>query len=86
MPDGSENMNYTHRHMLRASVLDDAWGWDFSLEGGADAIHTRILDYKITDTVGGEALPITDYSLVAVMLDAETKQLLDVRQINLNNE
>ena len=86
MPDGSENMNYTHRHMLRASVLDDVWGWDFWLEGGADAIHTRILDYKITDTVGGEALPITDYSLVAVMLDAETKQLLDVRQINLNNE
>ena len=86
MPDGSENMNYTHRHMLRASVLEDPWGSSFSLEAGADAIHTRIRDYKITDTVGGRALPLSDYSLVAVMLDAKTKQLLDVKQIKIKNE
>ena len=86
MPDGSSNMNYTHRHMLRASVLDDPWGWEFSLQGGADPIHTRIRDYVVTDTIGGEALPLERYSLVAVMLDKRTKQLLDVKQIKINNE
>ena len=86
MPDGSENMNYTHRHMLRASVLEAPWGSSFSLEARADAIHTRIRDYQITDTVGGRALPLSDYSLVAVMLDAKTKQLLDVKQIKIKNE
>ena len=86
MPDGSSNRDYTHRHMLRASVLEDPWGWEFTLTAGADAIHTRISDYQITDSVGGEALPLERYSLVAVMLDKRTKELLDVKQIKLNNE
>ena len=86
MPDGSSNLSYTHRHMLRASVLEDPWGWEFGLTAGADAIHTRILDYQITDTIGGEALPLERYSLVAVMLDKRTKELLDVKQIKIKNE
>ena len=86
MPDGSSNLSYTHRHMLRASVLENPWGWDFTLTAGADAIHTRILDYQITDTIGGEALPLERYSLVAVMLDKRTKELLDVKQIKIKNE
>ena len=83
MPDGSSDMNYTHRHMLRASVLEDPWGSEFTLTAGADAIHTRIRDYQITDSIGGEALPIERYSLVAVMLEAETRELLDVKQIQI---
>ena len=83
MPNSSENRSYTHRHMLRASVLDDSWGWAVSCEAGEDAIYTRYRDYQVTDSVGGTALPLRRYSLVAVMLDAETKELLDVKQIQI---
>ena len=83
MPNGAENRSYTHRHMLRASVLDDPWGWSVSCEAGGDAIHTRYRNYQVTDTIGGTALPLSRYVLIAVMLDAETKELLDVKQIQI---
>ena len=83
LPDGSTDLTYIHRHMLRASVLDDPWGWTVTCEAGESAIHTRIRDYKITDDIGGYVPGIDDYSLVAVMLEAETKELLDVKQIKL---
>ena len=83
LSNGESTLDYTHRHMLRASVLDDPWGWAVSCEAGADAIHTRYRDYQVTDSVGGTALPLRRYSLVAVMLDADTKELLDVKQIQI---
>ena len=80
MPDGSTNLAYTHRHMLRASITDDPWGMAFTFDAESDTIHTRALNYVVTDTVGTQVLPLTDYRIVAVLYDEENETILDVQQ------
>ena len=83
MPDGSTNLEYTHRHMLRASITEDPWGMTLSFDAGSDMVYTRAINYVVTDTIGGQVLPLDRYSVVAVLMDPSTKQLLDVKQIEL---
>ena len=82
MPDGSTNLSYTHRHMLRASLFDNPWGTYPVIVAGTEC-RVAQFDYVVTDTIGGQVLPLDRYSLVAVLMDPSTKQLLDVKQIEL---
>jgi hypothetical protein len=87
MPDGSTNLAYTHRHMLRASITEDPWGvmvkgQGFKVQGSSvqDTVQTREISYVVTDSIGGKELPLSDYSVVGVLVEAESMKLIDVQQ------
>ena len=85
MPDGSTNLSYTHRHMLRASLFDNPWGTYPVIVTGTEC-RVAQFDYVVTDTIGGQILPLDRYSVVAVLMDPNTPQtMLDVKQIKLQN-
>ena len=71
MPDGSTNLAYTHRHLLRGSVFEDPWGVTLTCEAGGEPTSLET------------AAPIIADRLVAVLLDAETKELLDVEEYKM---
>ncbi len=70
MPDGSTNLDYTHRHMLRDAIADRT-------------TPVNGLSYTLTDTIGGQVLPMTDYSVVGVLMERESGELIDVQQIKI---
>ena len=98
MPDGSTNLAYTHRHMLRASITEDPWGIKVTGSNLAqlgrsaepcsglqvteeqDPVQTREISYVVTDSIGGKELPLSDYSVVGVLVEAESMKLIDVQQ------
>ena len=81
MPDGSTNLEYTHRHMLRASLLEDPWGTFPTIVTGSKEICPVVkVNYQVTDSIGGKELPLSDYSIVGVLVEPETKKLMDVQQ------
>ena len=85
MPDGSTNLAYTHRHMLRASLFENPWGTYPGIVTGYECPVAHF-DYTVTDTIGGQVLPLERYSVVAVLMDPDARKLLDVKQIKLKNE
>lgn len=80
MPDGSTNLSYTHRHQLRACLFDNPWGIYPGIVTGNAACRVATIRYQVTDTIGGKVLPLKDYSVVGVLLDPASKQLIDVQQ------
>lgn len=78
--DGSvvERTDYVHRHMLRAALAeDDPWSSLFTCQVGGTP-ETR--DYICEIPAGNAARPIrmAHCAIVAVLLDAETREVLDV--------
>ena len=83
MPDGSTNLAYTHRHMLRASITEDPWGikgYGLQVTEEEDPVQTREISYVVTDSIGGKELPLSDYSVVGVLEEEEPMKLIDVQQ------
>lgn len=84
MPDGSTNLQYTHRHMLRASLTEDPWGmFNGIITGTTEPCPAGSIHYQVRDTIGTQVLPLEDYSVVGVLLDPFAKKMIDVKQIKI---
>jgi hypothetical protein len=71
--------------MRRASLFDNPWGTYPVIVAGTEC-RVAHFDYVVTDTIGGQILPLDRYSVVAVLMDPNTPQtMLDVKQIKLQN-
>ncbi len=84
MPDGSTNLAYTHRHMLRACLTDDPWGmFNGIVTNTTEPCAAGLVHYQVQDTVGGQVLPLAHYSVVGILLDPASKKLIDVQQTKI---
>jgi hypothetical protein len=75
MPDGSVNMNYYHRHVLRAAAEDGLWGSPLTI-GNAEQKNT--LSLTIPDGCVREHCAV-----VALLLDATDRHVLQVKQTSI---
>ena len=78
MPDGTLNMNYTHQHMLRAS-LNGEWGDAVTLHPGEDTPHKAL--YSLSDK-----WVLNNCQLVVVVLDHNNHQLLNAHEVAIPNK
>lgn len=78
MPDGSLNMEYTHQHMLRTSLNGD-WGDNISLPPMESSLHEGT--YPFSDKWVRE-----NCRLILVVLDHNTRQLLNAQSVELSND
>lgn len=78
MPDGSVNMQYTHRHLLRTSLNGD-WGETQTLR--PDQPVTLRGTYTFSDSwVSGNCRVVT------LILDHTTRQLLNAQSVQISND
>lgn len=75
MPDGSFNPEYTHQHMLRASLNGD-WGQSVQLK------HYEPLKLEGTYSLN-EKWVYSNCRIVVVVLDEQTKELVNALEIGL---
>lgn len=78
MPDGSTNMAYFHRHVLRQTIGNDPWGEPVQLTAQKQSFHqTTTLPWEWN---------IRQCYLVAVLLDDTNKQILNATEASLNKQ
>lgn len=76
MPDGSNNMAYYHRHLLRQTLGEDAWGEAIQITSTEQNIYaTYPLDEKYAPA---------HCHVVAVLFDNEDNKILNAKQTKLN--
>ena len=86
MPDGSQNMNYVHNHVLRGSVLPSIFGEKASyiINQPDNSMHPVV--YTIPEMNNGQTIRMQHCAIVGVLADAKTMQVHDVQVVHLNNE
>ena len=75
MPDGSDNMHYYHRHMLRTTAEDGVWGTVQEIDGDP-ATQTRQLTVP-------ERCDIRHCAVVALLLHKDDYHVLQTKQTNI---
>lgn len=79
MPDGSNNMEYVHNHMLRGEVLsEDAWGVSKTL-----GTTPTVLEASYAWPTAHQEINRANCSAVVVVLDANSKHPLNVKQVKI---
>ena len=74
-PDGSDNENYVHNHVLR-DVITDVWGADIECTGNSG--EKRIAQFQYTPTSSDWKL--SNCHIIAFVADKATKQILNAAQ------
>ena len=77
MPDGTNNMEYYHRHVLRGVVGNEPWGEEIDVDTHQQRIHRTT---TLPDTWN-----MKKCHLVAVCID-EKKQIMNAAQAAINNQ
>lgn len=77
MPDGTNNMEYYHRHVLRGVVGNEPWGEEIDVDTHQQTIHRTT---TLPDTWN-----MKKCHLVAVCI-AEKKQIMNAAQAAINNQ
>lgn len=76
MPDGTINNEYHHSHVLRGELLsEDAWGEAFLLSQDISFARELTMPDKVANP--------DNCSLVAVLIQDVTREVIDVKQIKL---
>lgn len=78
MPDGSQNMDYVHNHVLRCSLMKSVFGevsdhWHNSYSNGVDYIA-----YTVPEMNNGQTIDLSHCSIVGIVADPDTYEVLDV--------
>ncbi len=74
-PDGSDDENYVHNHVLR-DVITDVWGADIECTGNSG--EKRIAQFQYTPTSSDWKL--SNCHIIAFVADKATKQILNAAQ------
>lgn len=77
MPDGSNNMAYYHRHVLRQTIGGDPWGMHVQLTPQSQSFQQG--------TTLPEEWNMAHCHLVAVLMDEQDKQILNAAEYSINN-
>ena len=72
MPDGTNNMAYYHRHLLRESLDEEAWGKAVFVKGEEEAFSTT---HSLPEKYNAQQCHI-----VAVLMDKEDYHILNAKQ------
>ena len=78
MPDGSDNTDYIHNHVLR-DVITDVWGADVDCKGAAGEKLMAVFDYDQAN----EAWDLSKCHIVAIISDKASRQVINVAECDI---